>query len=125
MIKGDYRDLLKMTRENECPEHGYCLNLVWNAQENSYAIRCGGGHFPDTLTRQLSLTQLYKTGEPLPSYIEENIKRRENKKAMVNPRQQGKPELSLIPHIDLGTGELMVPDLIESLVRYASKYGLD
>ncbi|GAI03522.1 unnamed protein product, partial [marine sediment metagenome] len=42
-------------------------------------------------------------------------------------QNKGKPktEFALVPQTDLGTGELLVPEVIKALVRYADKYHLD
>ena len=125
MIKGTKEYLDDVAKNYVCSEHQTPVVVAWHAKENSYVLRCGQGEYPEEVTRQLSLTEAYKAGEELPSFVEDNIKRRQKRKAMSQQRQQGKPELSLIPHNDLGSGELLVPELIEALVKYASKYQLD
>lgn len=75
MIKGDYEYLQGLAKYNVCAEHKRPLVVSWSASENSYVLNCGAGHYPDTLTRQLSLTQEYKAGADIPKPIKSNIEK--------------------------------------------------
>ena len=103
MIKGTKDFLDQIVKTHVCPEHGARLCIAWHAEENSYVIRCGEGHYPEEVTRELSPTQQYKEGT-LPAVG---------------------PPLDLMPKADLGTGELLTPAAQEGLIRYAKRYGLD
>lgn len=125
MIKGDYDKLKKLSQYNVCSEHHTPLIVAWHSVEKAWVLRCGHGHYPDSITRQPSLTSLYKQGEELPSYIEDNIKRKQGGKAMTNETQRKGTRYWLVPTADLGTGQLLTPEYIKALVEYARKYDLD
>ena len=147
MIKGDYDKLGDLAKYNVCAEHHSPLEVAWHSQSKSYVLRCGegktipkdfdpcitsyggeavtSGHYPDTLTRQLSLTQEYKAGanipEPVKSNIEKSIRRRQmSQEKRVIPR-----EIEGVPNKDLATGELLYPEQVKALMDYAFKYHLD
>lgn len=103
MIKGDREYLNPIAKSHQCPEHGPKLSVAW--LDDSYVLRCAGGdgHFPEEVTRTKTRTQQYKAGE-LPAV--------------------GKG-LDLLPRSDLGTGELIAPDMIQAIIQYAGKYYLD
>jgi len=103
MIKGTKDFLEQMVKSHVCPEHGPLLCVAWHAGENSYVIRCGEGHYPEEIARELTPTQQYKEGA-LPSV--------------------GGP-LDLMPKADLGSGEILDQYMIRALIVYAQKYGLD
>jgi len=125
MIKGDYDRLQNIAKFNVCAQHHTPLEVAWH--EKQWTLRCGGdeGHYPDAVTRQLSLTQGYKAGEELPSFIEDNIKKSQRRRTMQEGKGKPLPEFALVPQTDLGTGELLVPEVIKALVEYADKYHLD
>lgn len=125
MIKGDYDKLDDLAKFNVCSQHHTPLVVAWHGGEKSWVLRCGENHYPDAITRQPSLTGLYKQGEELPSYIEENIKKRERRKAMTQGNKAVSPEYALLPTKDLGSDRELTLDEVEALVSYAHKYSLD
>lgn len=125
MITGDHDKLQGIAKNNVCAEHHTPLEIAWHSGEKTWVLRCGEGHYPDAVTRQLSLTELHRAGEELPSFIEDNINKSQRRRAMTQPNKGVPQELSLVPRTDLGTGELLVPEVIKALVNYAHKYDLD
>lgn len=125
MITGDYDFLENLAKFNVCAQHKMPLEVAW--YQKRWVLRCGGngGHYPDAVTRQLSLTQEHKAGEELPSFIEDNIKRRQRKEAKTVTSQNKGTNLSLVPRTDLGTGEILLPELVQAIVDYARRYYLD
>lgn len=125
MITGDHDRLQGIAKFNVCSEHKTPLEVAWYNKQ--WTLRCDGdyGHYPDAVTRNPSLTQMYKEGEELPSYIEDNIKKGRKRRAKMESKDKKTTELTLVPQVDLGTGELLVPELIQALVDYAHKYHLD
>ncbi len=103
MIKGTKEELDQIAKTHTCPEHGHKLGVAWDAKENSYVIRCGEGHLPDEVTRELTPTQEFKQGK----------------------REPVGKGLDLLPIADLGTGESLTIVMRQLLVDYAKKYGLD
>lgn len=103
MIKGtaDYLDQICQT--HLCPEHGKKLAVAWHAGENSYVLRCGEGHYPLEVTREMTQVDKYKAGE----------------------REQLSYLDTLLPRTDLATGELLMPEAVQLIVQYAEKYQLD
>ena len=63
MIKGDYDYLKGLAKFNQCADHHTPLEVAWYGQDHTWVLRCGHGHYPDAITKQLSLTQAYKAGE--------------------------------------------------------------
>jgi len=125
MIKGEYEYLANLAKFNVCAEHGTPLEVAWHDKESSNVLRCGQGHYPDAISKQPSLTEMWKQGEELPGHIKDNIERRERRKAMTQSKQFTDPGTALLPKADLGSGELLVPETVELLVKYAQKYDLD
>lgn len=103
MIKGDKEYLDQVVKTHHCPEHNNPLVVAWHAGEDAYVIRCGAGHFPDEVTRELSPIEEHKAGQ----------------------REAHQPIASLLPKADLETGELLSPEQVQALIDYANKYGLD
>jgi len=103
MIKGTSDFLDQIVKTHRCPEHGPKLVVAWHAGENSYVIRCGEGHFPEEVTREMT---------PI-----------EEQKAGIRPAHR--LMLELLPKTDLATGAVLSPELVQGLIKYADKYGLD
>jgi len=125
MIKGDYDKLAKIAQSNVCSEHKTPLVVAWRAVESCWVLRCGQNHYPDAVTRQLSLTEAHKAGEPLPETIVDNIEKGRRKRAMQEDKKTQPLEFPMVPLADLGTGELLVPEAVKALVSYARRYDLD
>ncbi len=103
MIKGEKETLDKMTEGYVCAEHSFALVTAWSAEENSYAIKCGKGHYPEEIKRNPSQIEGFKQGT-------------------VEPVGKG---LNLLPRVDLGTGEVLGKEMQTALILYAERYGLD
>lgn len=125
MITGEYDKLVEIAKFNVCSVHKTPLEVAWDKKQ--WGLRCGGngGHFPDAVTHNPSLTQLYKEGVALPSPIEDNIKRSQRRKSKVENRGDKITKFALVPQTDLGTGQLLLPEVIRGLVAYADKYHLN
>lgn len=103
MITGTKEKLDDLTRNYVCSEHQTPVVVAWHAGENSYVLRCGQGHFPEEITRELTPIEEHKAGK----------------------RDAFEPIRSLLPKTDLVTGELLGPDMVKSLMDYAYRYELD
>lgn len=125
MIKGDYDKLTDLASRNVCSEHGTPLVVAWYGDEKTWVLRCGHDHYPDAITRQLSLTEMYRAGEPLPGHIEDKVKKRIRRQAMEQGKKPTDAKMAMVPQLDLGTGELLIPEVVKSLVTYAEHYALD
>lgn len=125
MIKGDYDYLKDVASKYICSEHRTPVVVAWHATENSYVLRCGQGEYPEEVTRNPSLTQMFKQGTLPEGPIKDNIERRERRKAMAEERKPTALTLGGVPAVDLGTGELLLPEVVKSLVEYAYIYNLD
>lgn len=125
MITGSKEYLDDVAKNYLCSEHGTPVVVAWHATENSYVLRCGQGHYPDFVTRQLSLTQAYLAGEEIPEPIKSNIEKSMRRRQMQQSKQSTAVTLGGVPGADLGTGELLLPEVIKALVEYAKSYHLD
>lgn len=125
MIKGEYEYLKKLASYNVCSEHQTSLEIAWYGQEKTWVLRCGHDHYPDSITKQLSLTQMYKAGEELPGHIEDGIKKAIRRRAMTKSQDHQDSLTALIPKTDLATGELLPIEMVTALIDYAGKYYLD
>uniref|UniRef100_A0A6M3Y4R2 Uncharacterized protein n=1 Tax=viral metagenome TaxID=1070528 RepID=A0A6M3Y4R2_9ZZZZ len=125
MIKGDHDRLKDLAKWNICAEHKTPLEVAWYGDEKTWVLRCGHDHYPDTITRQLSLTEEYKAGGELPGHIEDKVKKGMRRRAMQQGKQPAAVTFPGVPAADLGTGELLVPEAVKALVDYAHRYGLD
>lgn len=104
MIKSNDNEYLeRICQSHVCPEHGHKLCVAWHAGENAYVIRCGEGHFPEEVTRELTPIEEHKAGK----------------------REAHEPLTSLLPRADLATGELLAPEVVRAIMFYAYKYSLD
>lgn len=103
MIKGTKDYLDKIAETHHCPEHPKLFLLVAWHQTEGYVIRCGGGHFPDEVNKRLTPAQ----------------------EMVVDPTVVLPKLVSRLPAKDLGSGELLVPIMVQGLIAYAQKYGLD
>jgi len=125
MIKGNYDELMEIARWNVCAEHLTPLEVAWYSPDKIYALRCEHDHFPDKLMRNMSLTEGYRVGEELPSPLKENVEEGMRKREAKVPGAGTAVTFSGVPAADLGTGELLAPEVVQGLVNYAHKYGLD
>jgi len=125
MITGEYDKLVEIAKFNVCSEHKTPLEVAW--VNKSWVLRCGadGGHFPDAVTRQLSLSEELKAGVELPEPIRSNVIKGGRKRRMQQDKETKSFEYGLMPRADLGTGVLVAPDQVELLVKYAEKGKLD
>lgn len=125
MIKGDYDRLVELAKFNECADHHSPLEVAWYGQEHTWVLRCGEDHYPDTLTRQLSLTQEYKAGANIQEPIKSNILKGIAKRQRQSTDQTLPFTLEGVPVKDLATGELLSENQVNALIDYAYKYNLD
>lgn len=125
MIKGDYDKLKDLAKFNQCAEHHTPVVVAWYGPDKCWTLRCGEDHYPDTLTRQLSLTQAYKAGADIPEPIKSNIEKAIRRRQMSQGKQIMPFELEGVPNKDLATGELLYPEQVKALMDYAYKYHLD
>jgi len=125
MIKGDYDKLNDLASRNVCSEHHTPLEVAWYGPEHTWVLRCGHDHYPDAITRQLTMTEMHKAGEPLPGHIEDKVKKRQRRKVMEQGKKPTMGTLPGFPNADLGTGELLLPEMATALIEYARKYELD
>lgn len=125
MITGDYRELQDLAKNNLCWEHKVRLDVAWHNKKNCYVLKCGFGHYPDAIIRDLSLTEMYKAGEELPEPIKSNVEKSMRRRRMQQDKQPTAVTLGGVPATDLATGELVSPEVVKSLVNYALKYQLD
>jgi len=125
MIKGDYDKLVNLAKYNVCADHKSPLEVAWYGRDKCYVLRCGEDHYPDAITKQLSLTHEYKWGADIPEPIKSNIEKSIRRRKMQQNRETSTRELEGIPNRDLATGELIAPDQVRALMDYAFKYHLD
>jgi hypothetical protein len=125
MITGTKDKLDEIARNYICAEHKTPCGVAWHAKENSYVLRCQHDEYPEEVTRNPSLTELYKQGEPLPVVVEDNIKKGIQKRAAMLPKVPGAVTFTGVPAADLATGELLSLDMVKALITYAHKYELD
>jgi len=125
VIKGSKEYLDDIAKNYVCSDHLTPVVVAWHGGESSYVLRCGEGHFPEEVTRQLSLTEMYKAGEELPSFIQDKVERRLKRQAMAQERKPVDAQFALVPQTDLATGQLLLPEEVKSLIVYAEKYALD
>lgn len=125
MIKGDYEKLDNLAKFNLCAEHHTPLEVAWYGKDKTWVLRCGEDHYPEALVRQLSLTQEYKAGEPVPEIIVDKIKKGQRRRSMQNNSQSSALQIGAIPPADLGTGQSLQPSQVQALLDYARKYDLD
>ena len=125
MIKGEYDQLDNLAKLNVCSQHNTPLIVAWHSGEKGWVLRCGENHYPEAITRQPSLTGLYRQGEELPGHIEDKVKKGIRRRAMTQGNKSKSIGNWLMPTTDLGTGQLLPPELIKALVDYAHRYKLD
>ena len=83
MIPVDYELGKKIIETCTC-QCGAALTLPWGGTWgiNSYVIKCAADPSHDKVVPIKSLTQLWREGEPIPSFIADNIERRQRRKTM-------------------------------------------
>jgi hypothetical protein len=125
MITGTKEYLDQIVKTHRCPEHlDMTLSVAWH-KDGYYVIRCGADHYPEEVTRQPSLTQLWRQDKLPDGPIADNIKKREVRKMTQQTETLKGRLVEKIPAFDLGTGERLSGEAIYELTQYATKYGLD
>ena len=125
MIKGEYDYLKALAEVNECAEHGKPLVVATHPVNATYVLRCGEGEYPDRIRHIPSLTEEFKQGTLPDGPIADNILRRSRKQAMSTNKQLQTSVLGDLPRADLATGEMLAPEVVVALTKYAKKYDLD
>lgn len=125
MIKGELNKLNEITQNNQCSEHKKPLAVAWHATENCYAIHCPEGHFPDTVTRLLTLNQELKQGLREDEVKAIKIRKEHEAKEKGGTTAPTAVTFPGVPATDLGTGALVPVEMVRALGKYATKYGLD
>ncbi len=103
MITGTKEYLDEIAKSHQCPEHGKKLGVAWQAEANSYVIRCAENHYPEEVTKLPSRTQQFKQGT-LPAV---------------------KEGFTTMGTEDLGTGKELTSAQLSALISYAKRYHLD
>lgn len=125
MITGNSEELEQVVQTHHCPEHpDKALTVAWHP-DGFYVIRCGAGHFPEEVTRELSLTEQYKTGLDLPEPVQSSVKKRLEQSTPMKAASEVYQQLGITPATDLGTGEIITPEQVMLLVNLAKRYDLD
>ena len=125
MIKGEYEYLKGLAEISECAEHSLPLVVATHPTDATYVLRCGENHYPDAIRRIPTLTEELKQGTLPDGPIKDNVIKRSRKQAMTNKELTKQTPLGDLPRVDLATGELLVPEVVQGILDYANKYGLD
>lgn len=125
MFTGDYEFLKKVAQDHVCPIHKTPVILAWCAEEDCFGLRCSRCGWLEEVTRQPSLTEEYRQGAEIPEPIKGKILKGAAKRATPPGKQPAVAELALMPQTDLGTGELLLPEIVQAIIEYAQKYDLD
>ena len=125
MITGKKDELDDIAKNYVCKEDGGYLSVCWDGKLNAHVLHCQHDHIPEEVTRQPTLTEMYKQGQKLPEPVESNIKKGIEKRAARLPQAPKAVTMGGIPTTDLGTGELLTKDTIIALCEYAWTYKLD
>ena len=121
----NYKEMVEIAKTNVCAECGAGLIIRRNLDTLEHEVVCGQDHSHKGFQRQFSLTELYKSGKPLPPEIERGMEKK------FKPAEfQTSCGNKLMPRIrelreDLQTGEMLDEAKITSLINYAYEYGLD
>lgn len=125
MIKGDYDRLNEIAKNNVCAEHKTPLEVAWSDTEAVHFLRCGVCEATDAVTRNPSLTEMYKQGKlpdgPVADNVKKGIAKREASHSM-EPLPRG---FNTLPDKDLGTDKELTNEQLEALINYAARYHLD
>jgi hypothetical protein len=125
MITGDHDKLAGIAKFNVCAVHKTPLEVAWHSEKKEWVLRCGEDHYPDAVTRQLSLTEAVKAGAELPEPIKTNVLKGRRKRMVQQGRADRREEYGLMPVADLGTGVALAENQLKFLVEYAEKCKLD
>jgi hypothetical protein len=125
MITGEYEQLVDLAANYVCTADGGTLSVPWHQKESCYYLRCGICDETKAITRVLSLTEEHKAGNELPPQVKDKVEKGMVKRQAKHPLPAGAVTMGGIPATDLGTGELLLPDVIKALGDYAHGYGLD
>lgn len=107
-----------------CGECGAPLILPWDGKLNKWVVRCGHNGTHLGYARQLSFTEMYHRGMPIPPEVVEIIKKKEAKRMgqQLQPTPV-KPDKALVMK-DVGEDKALTLLQIRELVEYAAAVGL-
>ena len=108
VIKGEYDYLKALAEINECAEHGTPLVVATHPSEALWVLRCGEGHYPDTIRRIPTLTEEFKQGTLPSGPVADNIIKGSKRRAMSTNKQLQTSVLGELPRADLATGEMLM-----------------
>jgi len=125
MITGDYDQLKDLAANNVCAADNGHLVVCWDKEANCYRLKCGVCDKTKTITRVMSLTEEHKAGTELPPAVKDRVEKGMAKRQPKPPPAPAAVTMGGVPATDLGTGELLLPEIIKALIDYALGYGLD
>ena len=125
MITGDHDKLKDIAKFNVCAVHKTPLEVAWYGAEKTWVLRCGHDHYPDAVTRALSLTEEVKSGAAVMAPVRDKIIEGGQRRMVQQGRVNKGEEYGLMPMADLGTGGALALPEIKMLLMYAEKSKLD
>jgi hypothetical protein len=125
MITGKSEELQAIADSNVCGECGGRLTVAWDDKLSVHYIRCDKHDPVKTMKRIMSLTEEHQAGEELPPQVKGNVEKGIARRQGKQQALAGAVTMGGIPATDLGTGELLLPEVIQRLAAYARHYGLD
>ena len=124
MIRGEYGELKDLAESHRCPEHDNPLTVAWHSGVHGYVIRCGAGHFPERLRDNPGTVEKWKQGDELSLFVQDNVEKGQARRQAASSSTALTPDVGGIPGTDLATGEVLGPDKLLALARYAVDCGL-
>jgi len=125
MITGEYEYIDDLASRNQCAECDGRLECTWDGDEDTYALKCGKGHYPDAIVPLPTMGEAVKQGllpdGPIVDQVKEGIARRQGRKPRDDPRQA----LKNYTGKDLATGQDLSLAAIAALFEYAWRVRLD
>lgn len=120
-----YNQCRELERTHVCAECNSPLVTVWVGMENHYGVACGQTHSHEGFQREMSYTERYKAGMPIPLEVEIQFQRKE---AAIMEKENDKaktPMLALLPREDVGDRKALTRDQVTTLLEVSHALMID
>ncbi len=125
MITGDNDYLENLAKFNVCAEHKTPLEVAWHSETKTWFLRCATCGYPEAISHNPSPVEEYREGTLEDGPVKDQIIIKGGKRMLQRGKEPMAVTMKGVPAVDLGTGELILPEALQGLLDYAREYKLD
>lgn len=125
MIKGESGELAIIADENVCSIHKTPLTVVHHPTDATWVLLCAENHYPDTVSRILSSSEVDRAGTEQPGIPQSQVWRDARTKRKLSPASVVPAPGVGLPALDVESGQALSGSQLSLMVAKADEWGLD